>query len=139
MRNPATTSTIVPFPAASRSFGRRPLPSFFAGLTCLVLVRHLQTDRALFVSDDADRIGAVWIPKAMVTIDPTPRGRILVATMSLTFAQQKGLRPSLIDPAHLLFGEADFVSEAEAVAARTRNRMRGAGAFNRCNGRDHYA
>lgn len=133
------TSTILPFPAATRSFGRRPLPSFFAGLTCLVLVKHQETEKAVFVSDDADVIGAVWVPRAWLTIDTKDRGRILVATMSKEIARQKGLRISMFDPAHLREGEADLVTEAEASAAETRNRMRGAGPFNRCNGRNHYA
>lgn len=126
MRTSPTTSAVIPFPASSHSFGRRPLPAFFAGLTCLVLVKHQETERALFVSDDADKVGAVWVPKAWLMIDPTDRGRILVANLSKAVAEQKGLRPSLFDPAHLLPGEADLVTEAEALAARTRNRMRGA-------------
>lgn len=135
------TATITKFPTASRSFGRRPLPAFFAGLTCLVLIVHEESRSklALFVSDDADPVGAVWVPKAWLTIDPTPRGRILVATLSKDIASQKGLRVSLIDPAHLLPGEADLLTDAEGVAARIRNAMRGARTFSRCNGRDQYA
>jgi hypothetical protein len=139
MRNPATTSSIIAFPAASRSFGRRPLPSFFAGLTALVLIKHKETEKALFVSDDADVVGAVWVPRAMLVVDPTDRGRIIVATMSQAFARQKGLRPTLVDPAHLRAGEAELLTSAEAVAARTRNSMRGYRTFSRCNGRDSYA
>lgn len=141
MRNPATTSTIVPFPAASRSFGRRPLSSIFDGVTVLVLVRHRQneTGSALLVSDDADPVGAVWVPRAMLAIDPTDWGRILVATMSKAFAAQKGLRISLFNPAYLLPGEADVLTEAEATAARARNRMRNHRQFSRCNSRNHYA
>lgn len=135
------TSSILPFPAEARSFGRRPLASFFDGLTALVLVKHRQneTGTALLVSDDADPVGAVWVPRAMLVIDPTDRGRILVATMSKAFAAQKGLRISLFNPAHLLPGEADILTEAEAVAARARLGMRNHRSFNRCNGRDHYA
>jgi hypothetical protein len=141
MRNPATTSTIVPFPAASRSFGRRPLPSFFAGLTCLVLIVHQENEAktALFVSDDGDAVGAVWVPRAMLVVDPVDRGRIMVATLSQALANQKGLRPNLVDAAHLRDGEAELLTNAEAVAARTRNSMRGYRTFNRCNGRDYYA
>lgn len=140
-KSPATTSTIVRFPAEARSFGRRPLSSFFDGLTVLVLIKHRQNEAgtALLVSDDADPVGAVWVPKAMLVIDPTDRGRILVATMSKAFAAQKGLRISLFNPAYLLPGEADVLTEAEATAAIARNRMRGHRQFSRCNGRDHYA
>ena len=141
MSNPATTSTIVRFPAEARSFGRRPLSSFSDGLTALVLIKHRQNEAgtALLVSDDADPVGAVWMPKAMLVIDPTDRGRILVATMSKAFAAQKGLRISLFNPAYLLPGEADVLTEAEATAAIARNRMRGHRSFSRCNSRNHYA
>lgn len=141
MRTSPSSTAVVPLSLEARSFARRPLPSFWAGRTCLVLIKHQanKAGTALFVSDDADPVGAVWVPKAMLTIDPNDGGRILVATMSKTFAQQKGLRISLFDPAHLLPGEADLLSDAEAAAARKRNSMRGHRSFNRCNGRDHYA
>jgi hypothetical protein len=90
MRKSPAPSTVVPFtPGVSRSFDRRPLPRVFAEFTCLVLVKHHETAKALLVSDDGDAVGAVWVPKAMLGLDKTDRGRFLVATVSKAFAGQK--------------------------------------------------
>lgn len=104
-----------------------------------MLVKHQETDKALLVSDDGDAVGAVWVPKAMLVIDPTDRGRFIVATMSQAFATQKRLRLRCINTERYTVEEAEQLANAEAVAARTRNSMRGYRTFNRCNGRDHYA
>jgi hypothetical protein len=125
MRTAPSTSTIVPFPSASRSFGRRPLKSYFGQLTCLVLVRHAETEKALFVSDDGDKVGAVWVPRALLSIDGINRGPFLVATMSQQFATQKHLQVRFIDPQKHLAHEAELLAEAISVAARTRLRLRG--------------
>jgi len=128
MRNPSETK-ILNFPprAAGRasSFSRRPILPSYRGVTCLVLVRHHQTDKALLVSDTGDAARAIWISKAMVTIEqPSERG-ILVATMSKTFAEQKNLHPRFIDPAQFNEATAEVLREANARAARKRNFYRG--------------
>lgn len=126
MRKSPLFADVVPFPAAPRSFGRRPLASVWRGLTCIVLVRHGSTDKAIKVSDTGDATKAVWIPKAMVTIEqPSDRG-ILVASMSKAFAEQKGLHPRFIDPAQFNQATAEALADAEARAARKRNFYRGA-------------
>jgi hypothetical protein len=115
---------VVPFPART-SFGRRPILPSYRGVTCLVLVRHGQTEKAILVSDTGDRSKAVWIPKAMVTIEqPAERG-ILVATISKTFAEQKNLHPRFIDPALFNQATAEVLRDAVARAARKRNFYRG--------------
>lgn len=125
MRKSPLFADVVPFPAAPRSFGRRPLASVWRGLTCIVLVRHGSTDKAIKVSDTGDATKAVWIPKAMVTIEqPSGRG-ILVATISKTFAEQKNLHPRFIDPAQFNEATAEVLREATARAARKRNFYRG--------------
>jgi hypothetical protein len=68
---------------------------------------------------------AVWVPKAMVTIEqPSERG-ILVATMSKAFAEAKNLHPRFIDPS--LFNQAtrEVLDRAVARAAAKRNSYRG--------------
>jgi hypothetical protein len=129
MRNPSEPSHIVKFPlrASSRAltFPRRPILPSYRGVTCLVLVRHGQTDKAIKVSDTGESARAVWIPKAMVTIEqPSERG-ILVATMSKTFAEQKNLHPRFIDPALFNQATAEVLSDAVTRAARKRNFYRG--------------
>lgn len=114
-------SNIIPLPASPITFARRPIASVWRGLTCLVLVRHYQTDKAIKVSDTGDSSKAVWIPKAMVTIEqPSERG-ILVVTISKTFAEQKNLHPRFIDPAQFNQATADVLRDANARAARKRN------------------
>lgn len=125
MRNRVqNTANIVAFPARP-TFERRSVQSFWRGLTCIVLVRHGQTDKAIKVSDNGDSAKAVWVPKAMVTIEmPSERG-ILVATMSKAFAEQKRLSPRFIDPTQFNQATAEVLAEAEARAARKRNSYRG--------------
>jgi hypothetical protein len=95
-------------------------------MTCLVLVRHGSTEKALLVSDTGVHAQAVWIPKAWVTVEqPCSRG-ILVATMTTDVARQKRLvEGRFIDPS--LFNEAtrEVLAEAVARAARKRNFYRG--------------
>jgi hypothetical protein len=120
MRTSSKTSSVIPFPAP-RPFARRPIASSAPGMTCMVLVRHHQTDKAILVSDTGIYSAAVWIPKSMVTIEmPSSRG-ILVASMSKAFAQQKNLHERAIDPT--LFNEAtrEVLADANARAARKRN------------------
>lgn len=94
-------------------------------MTCLVLVRHHQTDKAIKVSDTGDGAKAVWIPKSMVVIEqPSARG-ILVASMPKAFAEQKRLSEKLIDPALFNAATREVLAEAVARAARKRNHYRG--------------
>lgn len=119
--------SIIPFPSQPRSFGRRPILPPYRGVTCLVLVRHGESKSKLawLVSDTGVASKAVWIPKAMVTIEmPSERG-ILVASMSKAFAEQKNLHPRFIDPSIFNQATADVLREANARAARKRNFYRG--------------
>lgn len=118
-------SNIIPIAPARITFGRRPINPAWCGLTCLVLVRHGQTDKAILVSDAGDHTRAVWIPKAMVTIEqPSDRG-VLVASMSKAFAEQKRLAPRFIDPAQFNQATAEALADAVSRAARKRNFYRG--------------
>lgn len=108
-----------------RGSDRRQVTPSIPGVTCLVLVRHHQTEKAILVSDCGVYAKAVCVPKAMVTIEqPSDRG-ILVATMSKAFAEQKNLHPRFIDPS--LFNQAtrEVLDAAVARAARKRNLYRG--------------
>lgn len=124
-RTVSDPSNVIRLPSPAPSCGRRPILPSYRGVTCLVLVRHGQTDKAIKVSDTGDYTKAVWIPKAMVTIDqPSDRG-ILVVTISKTFAEQKRLAPRFIDPAQFNQATAEVLAEAVMRAARKRNFYRG--------------
>ena len=120
MRILSSPSNIIPLPVPSRVVARRPILPSYRGVTCLVLVRHFQTDRAIKVSDTGDVAKAVWIPKAMVTIEQPSEHGILVATMSKSFAEQKDLHPRHIDPKQFDQATAEVLAEAVSRAARKR-------------------
>lgn len=125
MRASPKTSNIVPHPALSASFGRRRLNPVFGELTCLVLVRHAETDKALLVSADGDLSRAVWCPKAMLSIEQPSRMGFLVATLSKRFAEQKDLRVCLIDDDRFTSETRIALEDATRSAARKRNLLRG--------------
>jgi len=124
MRKLLQISSIV-YVGRPRGSDRRQVTPSSPGVTCLVLVRHQQTAKAILVSDCGIYRKAVWVPKSMVTLEePSERG-ILVATMSKAFAEQKNLHPRFIDPE--LFNEATREALELAIkrAARKRNSYRG--------------
>ncbi|MCK1536829.1 MULTISPECIES: hypothetical protein [unclassified Bradyrhizobium] len=95
------------------------------GMTALVLVRHGETASAILVSDCGISAKAVWVPKAMMTIEqPSERG-ILVATMSKSFAGAKNLHPRFIDPSPFNQATREVLDRAVARAAQKRNFYRG--------------
>ena len=122
------TAPLLPSAPAGRSYDRRPVKAFLNSLTCLVLVKHQETAKAVLVSTDGDAVGAVWCPKAMLGLDNIDRGRFLVATVSKAFAGQKR-----IDVGHLKLEWTDRLNpeeraqlrSAEELARRTRQRFRG--------------
>lgn len=124
MRKLATiTAGILPASPGQRSFPRRRVRAVFDSLTTLVLVKHDETETQLQVSDDGDPIGAVWIHKAPVLVDPKDRGRFLVVTLTRTMAQQKGLSLCILDRARFLPEERADLEDAVSTAARARQRM----------------
>lgn len=126
MRSLATiTATIIPTAPDRRSFPRRRVRAVFDSLTCLVLIKHDESPTQLQVSDDGDPIGAVWIQKTPVLVDPKNRGRFLVVTLPRTMAQQKGLYLSLIDRERFLPEERADLDDAIQAAKRARERMSG--------------
>jgi len=119
-------SIIIPFsPSRPRSFPRRPLTSFMGHVTCLMLFRHDETDTDLLVSDDGDAVGAVWLPKAMLSIDRADRGRFLVVTIAQRVAHQHHLSTPIIDRARFTAEERADLEDAITVAARARKRLGG--------------
>ncbi|EJN11798.1 hypothetical protein PMI42_04811 [Bradyrhizobium sp. YR681] len=124
MRNIAHSIDTFTAGIATRGCGRRAVLATSPGRTALVLVRHGQTEKALLVSDCGIYSRALWVPKAMLTIEAFDRS-ILVATMSKTFAAQKSLRERFINPD--LFNQAtrDVLDEAIKRAAAKRNGYRG--------------
>jgi hypothetical protein len=121
------TTSILPAAPAGRCYDRRPLPRSFAAFTCVVLIKHQESKskKALFVSTDGDAVGAVWVPKAMLGIDPVDRGRFIVATLSKAFAGEKRLDVGHVSHDRLTPQESAQLHAAEELAKRTRQRMNG--------------
>lgn len=120
------TAPILPSHLRVQPCARRPLKSFAGSLTCLALVVHQESDLSLQVSDNNDPISAVWVPKAFLSIDKAmDRGKFIVATLSITIAQQKRLAPYRLRPELLLPEERDQMADAISAAARARNALRG--------------
>lgn len=118
------TAPILPFPTSAHATDRRPLASFWAGLTCMALVKLHETDSAVKVSDDGHPAHFVWLPKAMLTIAKEDRGPFIVVTMSNVFAARKRLQIRFIDPARFSDDEQAQLADAVATAARARNALR---------------
>jgi hypothetical protein len=125
MRKPSESSNVVTLPSRPASFPRRQLAPIPGNLTCLVLIKHSETEKALRVSDNGDELQAVWIPKSMVILEPGERGNILVVTLLKVIADQKRLYPRIIDhTSGWTEAQLRALSEAESLAARNRNRLR---------------
>lgn len=119
------TATILPPPPGQRTFARRRVRAIFDSLTCLVLVKHAENATQLFVSDDGDAVGAIWLNRATLLVDPKDRGPFLVVTMPRTMAQKKGLAPCIIDWDRYTPGERVMLKDAVETARRSRERMSG--------------
>lgn len=120
------TAHIVPPPSSGvRSFARRPVRAVYDSLTCLVLVRHAENESEIFVSDDGDAVGAVWIRRAPILIDPRNRGHFLVVTLPRAMAQQKGLAARILDWERYPPTERAMLQDAVDAARRTRERLGG--------------
>lgn len=113
-----------------RSFDRRKVRAVINSLTCLVLVKHGESPTQLFVSDDGDAVGAVWVDRMPVLIDPKDRGPFLVVTMTRTLAQQKGFAPVIRD--WDAYTPAERLMLKDAVETAKRNRMRLSGQKTQC-------
>jgi hypothetical protein len=61
-----------------------------SNLIDLTLQQHHETERAILVSDDADREQAVWLPKSQIEVEPGERGTVIV-TLPEPLAIEKGL------------------------------------------------
>lgn len=126
MRSLSTiTARIVPQHSGQRSFARRRVRAVYDSLICMVLVRHDESPTQLLVSDDGDPIGAIWLHRTPVLVDPKSRGRFLVVTLTRTMAQQKGLSLQIIDRSRFLPEERADLEAAVEAARRTRERMSG--------------
>lgn len=108
-----------------RSYARRRIHSVTSSFTCMVLFRHDERDGQIFVSDDGDAVGAIWIPKAPLLIDPKDRGPFLVVTLTHQLASQKSLRVALLDWDRYSDSERADLKDAVEVARRTRSRLSG--------------
>src|SRR3954469_3339046 len=96
MRNALQPTSIIDF-GWPPSYGRRKLTPTRPDVTCLALCVHHETEKALLVSDCADRARAVWCPKSLVSLDPAVRGEFIVPTMAKRLGEQKNLWPRAID------------------------------------------
>jgi hypothetical protein len=125
MRKSPLFATVIPFPASPRTFGRRPLASVVGHLTCLMLFKHGETASDVLVSDDGDAVGAVALPKALISIAAPDRGRFLVVTLPAKLARDKGLSTPIIDRDGFAADERAQLNDAIATAARSRKRLSG--------------
>jgi hypothetical protein len=129
MRKPSESTNVLAFPprASSRasSYPRRTLAPIPGNMTCLVLIKHYETPKALLVSDDGDEARAVWLPRSMLILEPGDRGEFIVATLPKLIAERKRLTPRAIDH-RSEWGELRLrlLVEAQSLAARNRNRLR---------------
>jgi hypothetical protein len=118
------TARIIPISTLARQpYARRQFRPVINTLTCLVLVKHDETATQLFVSDDGDAVGAVWIDKTPVLIDPKDRGQFLVVTMTRTLAYQKKLAVCIKDWDRYTPDERVMLKDAVETAKRTRERL----------------
>lgn len=125
MRKAVESAVIIPFCSPVPSYARRPLGRLLHAMTCLALVVHRETEKALLVSDNADPARAVWCPRALLALDPCVRGDFIVATMPKRLAEQKGLWPRWVDTEGWLESRVIALADAEGRAARKRNQLRG--------------
>lgn len=126
MRKLSEVTAQILYPSQARSFGRRPIDTRHSGLTALVLFKHDETETQLFVSDDGDAVGAVWIKKSPVLVEAKDRGRFLVVTMLEIEARQKGLSPySILNWESFTQDERAQLKDAILSAKRTRDRLSG--------------
>jgi hypothetical protein len=125
MRTAFATSSIDLLPHSQRSFPRRRVRAVYDSLTCLVVIAHQETPTEIFVSDDGDAIGAVWLPKGPILIDPRDRGRFKVITLTRTMAQLNGLAPCILDWDRYTPAERVLLKDAVETAKRSRERMSG--------------
>lgn len=125
MRSLYQANNVIHMRPRLHSFDRR-RPRANAGLTCLALVVHDRTDRALFVSDNADVACAKWCPKVMLSIEERDASYgFIVATMASAFAQQKGLWPRLVDRTGWSAERIAALAATEQRAAEKRLQYRG--------------
>lgn len=59
-------------------------------LVDLTLHIHVETDKAIKVSDDGDKLKAVWLPKSQIEFDKVT-AQIYTVTMPEWLAMEKGL------------------------------------------------
>jgi hypothetical protein len=60
-------------------------------LVDIAMVRHAETERAILVSETADREDAVWLPKSQVEIRNDGHRNFVTVTMPERLALDKGL------------------------------------------------
>lgn len=61
-------------------------------LTDLELMVHHWTERAVLVSADGNREGAVWLPKSQIELEEEPEaGKAQIVTLPQLLAETKGL------------------------------------------------
>lgn len=125
MRTAPASSSTAPIPQSLRSFPRRRVRAVFDSLTCLVVIVHQETPTEIFVSDDGDAVGAVWLPKGPILIDPRDRGPFKVITLTRTMAQLNGLAPCILDWERYTPAERVLLKDAVETAKRSRERMSG--------------
>lgn len=140
MRSLQSITTPIIRKAERRSYPRRSVRSFYNSLTCLVLFRHQENATQLLVSDDGDAVGAVWIDKGPVLVDPRFPGPFLVVTLTRTEAQKHRFTSCILDWSKYTPKEQCQLKAAVEAAYRARKRF--SGQQERCashHGRNYFA
>jgi hypothetical protein len=119
------TANIVPSRPGQRPNARRRVRNVMNSLTCLCLVKHAENETQIFVSDDGDAVGAIWLNRGPLLVDPKDRGPFLVVTMTRTMAHQKGLAPCILDWDRYTPDERLMLKDAVEAAKRIRQRLNG--------------
>lgn len=119
------TSNIAPLRSGQRPYARRPLNSYVGRNTCVMLFRHQETATHILLSANDDVLCAVWLPKALLSIDRTDRGRFLVVTVAQRTVDMNRLGTCLIDRSRYLPEERVLLEEAITMASRARRRLNG--------------
>lgn len=125
MRKLSTITAPIINRTGPRAFARRQVTSFQNSLTCLVLFKHAESGTQYQVSDDGDAIGAVWIDKSPVLVDPRFPGPFLVVTLTRTMAQQHRFIGCILDWSKYTPEEQCQLKDAVGAAFRARKRLGG--------------
>jgi len=78
------------YPGGERGDGAEPM-GMKSDLVDVAVLRIAETEKAILVSDDGEREGAVWLPKSQVEIENGGLANHVTVTLPEWLARDKGL------------------------------------------------